>query len=633
MKHLIKLSFTIFLLLAMTSHVELKPTFATLDSPFGSSYNAILDHKLIRCACKPNCNCNLDNINNKNETKISCCKCKDIVHTSKPCKFNGPYGIFLPRPQGLNSAFIFDPFLYKCSGLLDPSCAFLNLGYRHTETTEGTNIAVSLFGTNKLDVQGSLVSGRSNKAIVADWFGLNPLYSGSITFEPIIKQDYFDFGTRFQLGCWKDCLEGFWIGVYGTLVHANWNLKPDIEGETINNESSIEFTDPTLGAPNYPMYMNLDGTTFSTSLKQVLSGNFTFGDMTTRWKYGKFDFNKHGRQSTKLANLDLLFGFDIMTCDDYHTTVFLKAVAPTGTKLNRKNAEFIFNPIIGNGHHWELGAGLDMHYNIWRCDTKCLGIYINGCITHLFKNKQWRTFDFKKYGPLSRYMLLKELMPVDSDLEFDYAGSLENAVNYTTRQISSSFKIQGEGTIRLLYKDCGWAFGAGYNIYGRSTEKLEPTKTVNKIDNKFFGMKGNTGVYYKFIEDKLNFGPALEEIIPLNSTQTQSPSLSITTVPENSNTEIDNPRIAPGGNETWDNLDEVIQSVPPVRIDPKDIDFKSYPKQIIHKFFGHIDYQWEDNCYSPYIGIYGEYDIANNKRCNYSTPNQWGFGIRGGISF
>ncbi len=57
-------------------------------------------------------------------------------------------------------------------------------------------------------------------------------------------------------------------------------------------------------------------------------------------------------QCYKVANVDLVLGYDFARCADYHFGLFVKAVAPTGTKMNQKQAEYRFNPIIGNGHHW-----------------------------------------------------------------------------------------------------------------------------------------------------------------------------------------------------------------------------------------------------------------------------------------
>ncbi len=67
---------------------------------------------------------------------------------------------------------------------------------------------------------------------------------------------------------------------------------------------------------------------------------------------------------------------------------------------------------------------------------------------------------------------------------------LMNAVNYTTRQFQSSFKVQGDATLRLQYQNCGWLVAVGYNIYGRSKEKLYKTCDYqNPMDARHFAVK------------------------------------------------------------------------------------------------------------------------------------------------
>ena len=64
-----------------------------------------------------------------------------------------------------------------------------------------------------------------------------------------------------------------------------------------------------------------------------------FGDMKTPLRYGKFSFEN--RTKTRLANLDLFLGDDIIRQPKFHVGVFVKASAPTG---NEPNPEWIFNP-------------------------------------------------------------------------------------------------------------------------------------------------------------------------------------------------------------------------------------------------------------------------------------------------
>src|SRR6185436_1681238 len=81
---------------------------------------------------------------------------------------------------------------------------------------------------------------------------------------------------------------------------------------------------------------------------------------------------------------------------------------PTG---NKPEGEFLFEPIVGNGHHWTLGVGFNAHAMLWRseCDDSCFGFYLDANITHLFSTCQRRAFDLCTPGANSRYMLAQKL--------------------------------------------------------------------------------------------------------------------------------------------------------------------------------------------------------------------------------
>ena len=55
---------------------------------------------------------------------------------------------------------------------------------------------------------------------------------------------------------------------------------------------------------------------------------------------------------TKLAELTAAFGWNFLLCDNCHAGFNVRIAAPTG---NRPTGQFVFEPIVGNGHHWELG--------------------------------------------------------------------------------------------------------------------------------------------------------------------------------------------------------------------------------------------------------------------------------------
>ena len=93
--------------------------------------------------------------------------------------------------------------------------------------------------------------------------------------------------------------------------------------------------------------------------------------------------------------------------DEYHAGIALRVVIPTGTHVN---GEYVFQPIVGNGHHWELGANGNIYVLLWENEsqTKKLTGHALANLTYMFKTSQMRCFDlFDK--PNSQYMLAQRL--------------------------------------------------------------------------------------------------------------------------------------------------------------------------------------------------------------------------------
>ncbi len=97
-----------------------------------------------------------------------------------------------------------------------------------------------------------------------------------------------------------------------------------------------------------------------------------------------------------------MLGYNAWLEHDSHLGFEVRAAIPTGTL---PTGEFLFEPVVGNGHHWELGAGFSGHILFWEDDDTdgTFGFYADANITHLFKNSQCRVFDLCNRTD-SRYM-------------------------------------------------------------------------------------------------------------------------------------------------------------------------------------------------------------------------------------
>jgi hypothetical protein len=410
----------------------------------------------------------------------------------------GAHSAFIPRSQGADTA----RELIGWQSILYGQHAQHPYAYapviEYSRSYKPELISEYLFNrTGFLTLRGSSVEDRQECDLLADYFGLSNLYQGQLHISPLIDNIYFD--NQFFIS-----LESITCGLYGRinapLVHTRWNLRAC---ERVQEK----------GTAFPPCYMSTQESEPCSSLEQSLSGCCTFGNLAYPLRYGKFNFNQ--QTMTKLADIDLILGYNIYQRPEFHLGLYLQAVAPTGSKFD---PEYIFNPIVGNAHHWELGAGLTAHKVLYQLSPDAvLTAYLEGNATHMFKNCQLRSYDFSQQGDLSRYMLLKEF-EADGTTP---TGSFIPAINITTLPTDVSVRVKGDFSLKIAYEDaCGLHIDLGYNIYGKSAESLTLSATdFHNTDSHTYGFKGTEGtcsLTYTDINDQ--FG-SLESTNALNATQ------------------------------------------------------------------------------------------------------------------
>ena len=117
-----------------------------------------------------------------------------------------------------------------------------------------------------------------------------------------------------------------------------------------------------------------------------------------------------------LAEIRFVLGYNFLNDEDgdYHLGLGIYVAAPTGTRVGDQDdcsgkGRYLFEPIVGNGKHWELGAQVTAHHIWWRSEDedKSFGLYLEANITHLFAASQIRCFDLCSAGSNSRYMLAR----------------------------------------------------------------------------------------------------------------------------------------------------------------------------------------------------------------------------------
>ncbi len=549
--------------------------------------------------------------------------CSEISLLNNGCNSCLPKTFFLPRSQGTNTARwlagwhrFLAPYKWLCEkNDLAIQNGSLNMVVEYTRSFNNNSIAEYLFGRNSLSFSGSQVPNRNEtEEILADYLGLPTSFQGSMRFNPLIQNIIVELNYYLALDTW---IPGLYTRIHFPLTIALWNLN-------IKTREKCPKIRPIFPDCYMSNKDTLQSVQTLSSLQQAFSGYGLFGDMNSPFDFGKFAFQP--QQKTGIADIYINLGWTRMANQSHYLAFYGQVVIPGG---NKPEGIMFFEPMVGNGRRWEVGAGSEGRITLFESNRQTLGIYFLGYVNYRLKAFQIRSFDFKDQGFFSRYMLLKEF-----NKEHNYAGNMLNAIDYTTKSLRAGSLVVGDASVKLSYYICNFGFDIGYNIWGTTSEKIHLVKNVypSDLNHRNFAFKGTSGVCYRVLNTQTN------EIIGeanLNATSSESTSTSSAL--------IDNPQVIIPPNPdiaiTWDspitnNIILAEKSSPIVRIDIEDLNKCSaaLPCQLSHKFFAHIDYTKFAVNWEPEIGVGAEVEF-NGRPDLRSTISQWGIWVKGLIAF
>lgn len=179
--------------------------------------------------------------------------------------------------------------------------------------------------------------------------------------------------------------------------------------------------------------------------------------------YGKM---KDGVQKLAgLADINVQLG---LTCIDDNVKkiqFWLQGIIPTGYK---PRAEYVFEPIVGNGHHVGLGGGGSVEGTLYKKNS--LNIKLSNMFNYIYllKNTEKRTFDLVR-GPWSRYTWAFQRYNDQNYSIFDQAFG----PNHFTQDfyITPGSVIDDTIALHLHYKS--FHCDSGYSIYMKREEEVE----------------------------------------------------------------------------------------------------------------------------------------------------------------
>lgn len=578
-----------------------------------------------------------------------------------------PY--FSIRSQGRNSARFLSGWVNQTHKLVESIAGTLAVTPAYTRSFNQNDITRCLFGDNltncdgelALTISGSRTINRGEKDLLADYFYLPTDFKSTATFNPRIDNFLIDFSFFLGLDEWAT---GLYLWIDAPLTHTRWDLNMC---EKVQSPGTFADDPGYFTGESLPRNRLLeDFTAFASG--QLIAGAEFSNTVFQQLRFAQIS-DETKEDKTRLADLRMAFGWDFYRTQCSYAGINFQVTAPVG---NRPRGIFLFEPIVGNGHHWELGFGIDGRWGFWQQESEVCqaSLILNSSISHLFKAKQKRTFDLANNGTLSRYMLVEKLdQPVTNNLQGNgmpatsqFKKEFAPLANISTLDVNVSSAIQADIVLMINISSPSFSWDLGYNFWGRSCEKVRIRPADVIVEPNTWALKGDAAMF--------GFAATTQEAIPLSATQHRATIHTGLNFPADGTTDndvitaskknptIDNPKLATATdmNGMMDvpllfdpnvaNIpaNQTNTSIQPIFLTENDVSVnKVQTRGISNKVFTHFSYTWPagKDGWIPYLGIGGEAEFGQHKKQSYDgcttcptcALSQWGVWLKGGFSF
>jgi len=515
-----------------------------------------------------------------------------------------------------------------------------------------------------LVISGSQTENRNpQKDWLADYFGLPTDFKSIVRFRPRVSNVIIEAQSFFGFNTIK---KGLYAELFLPIVYTNWDL---------NIKEKIQNSGENGYAPGYFNANGVDNKDLLSAFTCFISGNQTPQITNTT-----FHHLNHGKMKPKslravhCAELRMNIGYDHFIHTMHHVGIKMQLAAPLG---NRPHAEYLFEPIVGNQHHWELGLGITAHAVVWEnyiTDEK-VDFFIDATANHLFKSHQRRSFDLKQ-KPNSRYMLAQKMSPtiinnltgdsIPAIAQFD--NEVSSIINLTTYDVNVSVNCQADVALYCSYtkKRNYWTFG--YSAWKRGCENIS-IKNINNFAEKTWSIKGDAQLFGFIGQQTDPDDLPIDTPVALSATEsaatinygTNLPKRGVSTDPiereaqiaiAHKNPRIDGPQPAFAGNNqrlvasTNDTtvINQINTSIQPRFISCTDIDINSAASSgFSHKIFTHFNHAIHTyGRADAYIGLGSEIEFGRqagpppaigDDKCINCALSCWGIWLKGSVTW
>ncbi len=308
------------------------------------------------------------------------------------------------------------------------------------------------------------------------------------------------------------------------------------------------------------------------------------------WNFGKI--TRGSLTKTGVADLELKFGYEWIQEDPFHLESYIGIKIPTG---NKPTAEYLFEPIVGDGHHWGIMFGSNMGIQIYKDEAKERSFRVEYAMhtQYLFGNTQCRSIDLVG-KPWSRYIEVYRdedqaitASTLATQLAIDYATA---GINVLTIPLKVRPGYQHNMNTAAVFGAKALRLELGYNLYLRQAECVKLScpweesaaikyGTGNGVTNPVRDITGNA---------------RLENIV-VNSTVGTGNRIAL-------------------GDYKYNYIKET----------DLDLNSASSPCLISHTVYGAVSYRFDDACYPTFVNLGGSYEFNKNTNAGIERWVMWG---------
>ncbi len=239
------------------------------------------------------------------------------------------------------------------------------------------------------------------------------------------------------------------------------HLSISLPVERVENNMNLKVTGAAADVTQVTTF--LDGS-FSTGTAAAL-GN-AFGDAHGGQSALKNALIKGKQTATGIADIEAMLGYDFVRNDGWTAGLNIGVSIPTGNSVTGK---YVFEPLYGNGGHWELGFGGKVCGRLWHDGDQRIGLHLSADYRYGFQANETRTLGINDID-WGQYALAGVVGARQS------AG--EPSANGLTQALSVTPNSALRGNLGLEYGNGGFLFGVHYAPAWRQAESVTGGKVV-----------------------------------------------------------------------------------------------------------------------------------------------------------